>query len=67
VIAMMVHSEEVQLRIKRVKDTLECDAHNIGEAFKLGQHKRVITYINKTKKDMVNQHRQLTRLIKLGY
>ena len=47
---------------EHLKRELECDAHNIGEAFKLGQGKRVAAYINKTKKDMERQRKKLERI-----
>jgi len=48
--------------IEHLKRELECDVHNIGEAFKLGQGKRVVTYISKTKKDMARQHKTIKRI-----
>lgn len=42
-----------------LKHELECDAHNISQAYLLGQGKRVVSYINKTMKDMAKQKKKL--------
>lgn len=51
--------KKVMLPREFLERELECDDHNISQACLLPQTKRVITYTNKTIKDMYRQEERI--------
>jgi len=52
------------MELEFLKSELECDIHNLGQAFLLGVSKQTTAYINKTKRDMLSQHARIKKIKK---